>query len=304
MTSIQANLLILYFQFQHFISPPARTLDLAKERSNMEALSKMFKPLTQLKNTPIDIKGVSGEWITPQHVTNGRVLLYLHGGYYLIGSIQSHRNLAGNIAANASARALILAYRLAPENPFPAGLEDAITAYSWLLEQDTRSGQIFLAGDSAGGGLVLATLLALRERGIHLPAGAVCLSPVTDVTKSGESWKTNAKKELVLNPYLFEQISPLYLRDISPYDPLASPLFGDLHGLPPLLIQVGSDEALLSDSMSLAERAREAGVDVTLEVWPRMQHVWQFTASFMPEGRQAIKKIGEFINIIYQKSAL
>jgi acetyl esterase/lipase len=299
MTSIQGNLLRLYFQFQRFVSPPPRKLDLAKERADIDALSKMFKPLTELKINPVDINGVPGEWITPQQVTNGRVILYLHGGYYLIGSIQSHRNLAGNIASASQARALIIAYGLAPEHPFPAGLEDAITAYSWLLAQGTRPDQIFLAGDSAGGGLVLSTLLALRQRGIPLPAGAVCLSPATDLTKSGESWKTNAKKELVVNPYIAEQIQPLYLRDISPRDPLASPLFADLQGLPPLLIQVGSSEVLLSDSTSFAKRAQEAGVDVTLQVWPQMYHVWQFTASFMPEARQAIEKIGEFINKVY-----
>jgi epsilon-lactone hydrolase len=302
MTSIQGNLLRLYFQFQRFVSPPSRKLDLAKERADLDALSKMFKPLTELKNIPVDINGVPGEWITPQHVMNGRVILYLHGGYYLSGSIQSHRNLAGNIASAAQARALIIAYRLAPEHPFPAGLEDALTAYSWLLAQGTPPDQIFLAGDSAGGGLVLSTLLAMRQRGIPLPAGAVCLSPATDLTKSGESWKTNAKKELVVNPYIADQITPLYLRDVSPRDPLASPLFADLQGLPPLLIQVGSAEVLLSDSMSFAIRAQEAGVEVTLEVWPQMSHVWQFTASFMPEARQAIEKIGEFINKVCSKS--
>ena len=302
MTSIQGNLLRLYFQFQRIVSPPSRKLDLAKERADLDALSKMFKPLTELKNIPVDINGVPGEWITPQHVMNGRVILYLHGGYYLSGSIQSHRNLAGNIASAAQARALIIAYRLAPEHPFPAGLEDALTAYSWLLAQGTRPDQIFLAGDSAGGGLVLSTLLAMRQRGIPLPAGAVCLSPATDLTKSGESWKTNAKKELVVNPYIADQITPLYLRDVSPRDPLASPLFADLQGLPPLLIQVGSSEVLLSDSTSFAKRAQEAGVEVTLEVWPHMSHVWQFTASFMPEARQAIEKIGEFINKVCSKS--
>jgi len=301
MTSIQGNLLRLYFQFQRFVSPPSRKLDLVRERADIDSLSKMFKPLAELKNTPVDINGVPGEWITPQHVTDGRVILYLHGGYYLIGSIQSHRNLAGNIASAAQARALIIAYRLAPEHPFPAGLEDALTAYSWLMAQGTRPDQIFLAGDSAGGGLVLSSLLAMRQRGIPLPAGAVCLSPATDLTKSGESWKTKAKVELVVNPYIADQIPPLYLRDISPNDPRVSPLFADLQGLPPLLIQVGSAEVLLSDSMSFAKRAQEAGVEVTLEVWPHMSHVWQFTASFMPEACQAIEKIGEFINKVYSR---
>jgi len=274
---------------------------LEKERSGFEAFAKLFKPLDKLKNTAVDVNGVPGEWVTPLLVTNGRVILYLHGGYYMIGSIQSHRNLAGNIANAAQARALIIDYRLAPEHPFPAALDDALIAYLWLLAQGIRPDQIFLVGDSAGGGLVLSTLLALRERGKPLPAAAICLSPATDLTLSGESWKFNAKKELIVTRYIGEQVQTMYLGGINPRDPLASPLFGDLHGLPPLLVQVGSDEVLLSDSTSFAERARSAGVDVTLEVWPRMQHVWQFTASFVPEARKAIDRIGEFIKNASQK---
>lgn len=298
MVSIQMNLLILYMKLQHFLSPPISEVNLEKERSGFEAFAKLFKPLAELKSTAVDVNGVPGEWITPQNVINGRVILYLHGGYYMIGSIQSHRNLAGNIANAAQARALIINYRLAPEHPFPAGLDDALNAYNWLLEQGTQPSRIVLAGDSAGGGLVLATLLALRERGNPLPAAAICLSPATDLTLSGESWKFNAKKELIVTSKISEQVQSLYLGGINPHDPLVSPLFGDLHGLPPLLIQVGSDEVLLSDSTSFAERARAAGVDVTLEVWPGMQHVWQFTASFVPEARRAIVKIGEFINVV------
>jgi len=298
MVSIQMSLLKLYIQFQHVMSPSISELDLKKERNGFEAFAKLFKPLAELKNTAVDVNGVPGEWITPPQVIDERVILYLHGGYYMVGSIQSHRNLAGNIANAAQARALIIDYRLAPEHPFPAGIDDALIAYLWLQDQGNRPDQIVLVGDSAGGGLVLAVLLALRERGKPLPAAAICLSPATDLTLSGESWKFNTKKELIVTPNIGEQIQSLYLGGINARNPLVSPLFGDLHGLPPLLIQVGSDEVLLSDSTSFAERARTAGVDVTLEVWPAMQHVWQFTASFVPEGRQAIVKIGEFINAV------
>lgn len=298
MVSIQMSLLKLYIQFQHFMSPPISELDLEKERNGFEAFAKLFKPLAELKNTAVDVNGVPGEWITPPQVMDERVILYLHGGYYMVGSIQSHRNLAGNIANAAQARALIIDYRLAPEHPFPAGIDDALIAYLWLQDQGNRPDQIVLVGDSAGGGLVLSVLLALRERGKPLPAAAICLSPATDLTLSGESWKFNAKKELVITRFIAEQVAPKYLGEIDPHNPLASPLYGNLHGLPPLLIQVGSDEVLLSDSTSFAERARTAGVDVTLEVWPGMPHVWQFTASFVPEARQAIVKIGEFINAV------
>jgi len=285
-------------KLQQFISPPIREVNLEKERSGFEAFAKLFKPLAELKSTTVDVNGVPGEWITSAQVIGERTILYLHGGYYMIGSIQSHRNLAGNIAAAAQARVLIIAYRLAPEHPFPAGLDDALNAYNWLLEQGTQPSQIVLVGDSAGGGLVLSVLLALREQGKPLPAAAICLSPATDLTLGGESWKFNAKKELVITRFIAEQVAPKYLGEIDPHNPLASPLYGNLHGLPPLLIQVGSDEVLLSDSTSFAERARAAGVDVRLQVWPGMQHVWQFTASFVPEARQAIVKIGEFINAV------
>jgi monoterpene epsilon-lactone hydrolase len=295
MASIQWRLIILYFHIQHIISPPHKEIDIFKERADVEKLAKLFKPLGKFEIEKVSAKGVNAEWLTPEKVEGGRVILYLHGGYYLIGSINSTRNLAGNIALAARGRSLIIDYRLAPECPFPAGLEDALTAYEWLLDQGIQQRQIVFAGDSAGGGLVLATLLALRMRNLPLPAGAVCLSPATDLSQSGESWKTNAKKEMVVNPRIVEQIKPLYLREVDLRDPLASPLFGDLHGLPPLLIQVGSDETLLCDATAFAQRAQESGVDVTLEVWPGMQHEWQMTASMVPEARAAIQKIGEFI---------
>jgi monoterpene epsilon-lactone hydrolase len=295
MASIQWRLLKLYFQVKRVISPQPKEITISTARADLENLTKLFKPLGKFEIVKVNANGVNGEWLIPNQAEGGQVILYLHGGYYLIGSIATARNLAGNIALAARRRCLIIDYRLAPECPFPAGLEDAQTAYSWLLAQGIQPQQIVFAGDSAGGGLVLATLLALRMQGLPQPAGAVCLSPATDLSLSGESWKANAKKELVLNPYVVEQIKPLYLREVDLRDPLVSPLFGDLCGLPPLLIQVGSDEALLSDSTNFAKLAIESGVDVTLEVWPGMQHVWQTTASMVPEARKAIQNIGEFI---------
>jgi monoterpene epsilon-lactone hydrolase len=181
MASVQLHLLNLYLRSQRVISPPARNIDLDKERANLDSFSEMFKPLAPLEHTPEDVDGVVGEWIIPRLVTGGRVILYLHGGYYMAGSVKSHRNLAGNIAIAAQARALILGYCLAPENPFPTALNNALTAYSWLMAQGVSPNQIFLAGDSAGGGLALSLLLSLREERKALPAGAVCLSPATDL---------------------------------------------------------------------------------------------------------------------------
>ncbi len=295
MTSIQGQLLKLYFKAHLLISPFPKTLDVNKERAEMDAMAKLFKPLAEIKCTQAGIPGIPAEWITPPIVEKGRSILYLHGGYFISGSIESHRHLAGSIAHAARARALIIEYRLAPEHRFPADVEDAVTAYEWMLEQGSEPGQVFLAGDSAGGGLVLSCLLALKERGLPSPAGGVCLSPAADLTFSGESWKNNLKKELIVNPYTAEKLQSIYLGDADARNPLASPVFGDLRGLPPILIQVGSDELLLSDAQMFAESARQAGVEVRLEVWPGMQHVWQYAASRLPEGRQAIEKIGDFI---------
>jgi monoterpene epsilon-lactone hydrolase len=304
MTSIQGHLIKLYMRYVRLTHPSAKEFNLVKERAEMEGMAKMFKPLAAWRCEPVNANGVPAEWITPQQVMNGRTILYLHGGYYLMGSIRTHHNLAGNIATAAQARALIIDYRLAPEHPFPAGLEDSVTAYQWLITQGINAAQIYLVGDSAGGGLVLSSLLALRGRGIAIPAGAVCLSPVTNVTMSDESWKSNGKKELVLSRYIAEKVPSLYLRDHDPRDPLASPIYGELSGLPPLLIQVGSDEVLLSHSTSLAERALHAGVDVRLEIWPGMFHVWQYTASMVPEARHAIEKIAEFIQTASEEKGI
>jgi acetyl esterase/lipase len=295
MTSIQGQLLKLYFKVHLLFTPFPKILDIKKERADMDAMAKLFKPLAEINCTRADIQGVPAEWITPPVVDKDRGILYLHGGYFISGSIESHRHLAGSIAYAAQAKALIIEYRLAPEHRFPAGMEDALVAYQWMLAQGYEPSQIFLAGDSAGGGLVLSTLLALKERSLPLPAGGVCLSPATDLTFSGESWKKNLKKELIVNPYTADKLQSIYLGDVDARNPLASPLFGDLQGLPPIMIQVGSDEMLLSDAQVFAERAKQAGVEVRLEVWPGMQHVWQYAASRLPEGRKAIDRIGEFI---------
>ncbi len=295
MLSWQIRLLKLYFRGQRFFSPPGGELNVLKEREELESLTKSFKPLGKIDCTPALAGGVPAEWITPAGITAGRSILYFHGGSYVTGSLDSHRSLAANIAAAAGARALLVDYRLAPEHPYPAALEDALAAYRWLSANGAPAERIFLAGDSAGGGLALALLLALRAAGDPLPAAAVCISPLTDMAFTGESIKSKADVDLILDFNKEAQFTKMYLGDTNPRDPLASPLYADLRGLPRLLIQVGSDEILLSDSTRLAEKARAAGVDVTLEVWEGMQHVWHFAASLIPEGRNAIRRIGEFI---------
>jgi len=270
-------------------------LDVGKSRAEIEALAANFKTKTELACTPIEINKVPAEWIIPPKASEDSVMLYLHGGSYNSGSINSHRSLVANLANSAKARALIIDYRLAPEYPFPAAVEDTIAAYRWLLENQYTPDQIVVAGDSCGGGLVLSLLINLRDANEQMPAAAVCLSPWTDLTCTGESWETNANKDIMLDPGAALESALLYLGDSDPRTPLASPLYADLKDLPPILIQVGSDEVILSDSVLFAKKARAAKVEIRLEVWEEMQHEWHFAANFLPEGRQAIDRIGEFI---------
>jgi monoterpene epsilon-lactone hydrolase len=297
--SWQARLLKSYMIINRRISPHPSGLDVARERAAVESMTRMFKPIGALQCDPVSANGVPAEWIIPQGLQSGRVILYLHGGSFNAGSIASHRSLAGNIALAARSRSLLIDYRLAPEHPFPAALEDTVAAYEWLLLEGCAPGQIALAGDSAGGNLALALLLFLRDHGRPMPAAAVCLSPVPDLTYSSESWVFNLKNDILFNEPMERQSVEIYLAGADPRTPLASPYFADLRGLPRLLIQVGSHEVCLSDSMRFAEKARRAGVEVTLEVWPGMQHVWQFAARLMPESRQAITRIGEFLEAAF-----
>ena len=295
MLSWQARVLKAYLHIKRLVSPTRGKLDVQKERVELEALAAMFKPPANIHRTTIVANDVPSEWIAPVNLSTERILLYLHGGSYNAGSINSHRSMVANLAAAANARAMIIDYRLAPEHPYPAALEDAIAAYQWLMDNMHPSSQIAVIGDSAGGGLALALLIHLRDEGIPLPGMAICISPWTDLSGSGESMRTNAKTDIILDAQNLAKSAAIYLGNTDPCDPLASPVYANLNGLPRLLIHVGSDEILLSDSTVLAMRARAAGVDVTLEVWEHMQHVWHFAASFVPESRQAIARIGEFV---------
>jgi epsilon-lactone hydrolase len=239
---------------------------------------------------------VKAEWVIPPGADTERVLLYFHGGGYVMGSINTHRAMVARMARAAGARALMIDYRLAPERPFPAAVEDATAAYRWLLDQGRPPQKIALAGDSAGGGLTLATLLALRDAQTPLPACAVPISPWTDVEGTGASVKTKASRDPMVRDADLLRYGGLYGRNTDLRNPLVSPLYGDYRGLPPLLIQVGEAEILLDDSTRVAERARQAGVQVDLEVWDEMVHVWHVFAKLLPEGRQAIEKMGAYVS--------
>jgi len=194
-------------------------------------------------------------------------------------------------------RALSVDYRLAPENPFPAAINDGVAAYRWLRGQGIPARSIVIAGDSAGGGLTLATLLAIKEAGDELPAGGVCMSPVTDHTKGGESMRSKVDVDRMVHPTSSTAYSQMYLAGEDARTPLASPLYADLKGLPPLLILVGTWEVLLDDSTRFPEKARAAGISVDLEVWDEMIHIWPSFAAILPEGRQAIERMGGFIKV-------
>jgi acetyl esterase/lipase len=233
---------------------------------------------------------VPAEWIVAPGAAEDRYVLYLHGGGYVMGSINTHREMVSRISRAAGVRALALDYRLAPESPFPAAVDDATGAYRWLLAQGAKP-----AGDSAGGGLTLATLVAIRDAKLPVPAAGVCLSPWADMEGVGASMTSKAKEDPIVQKEMLLGMAKLYLGGADPKTPLAAPLHADLRGLPPLLIQVGSAETLLDDSTRVAERAKAAGVKVDLEVWSEMIHVWQLFAPILPEGQEAIAKIGKFI---------
>jgi monoterpene epsilon-lactone hydrolase len=224
-----------------------------------------------------------------------RTLLYLHGGGYYFCSPQTHRTITVGLAERADARVLVPDYRLAPEHRFPAAVEDAVAAYRRLVADGTPAQRIVIGGDSAGGGLALATLLSLRDAGDPLPAGAVLFSPWTDLAATGASILANDKSDAMFRGPRIAQFARLYLGETAPTNPLASPLYADLKGLPPLFIQASDSEVLLDDSTRLADKATKAGVSVSFTTWHRLPHVWQFFAPFLPEGRAALGDAAQFM---------
>jgi monoterpene epsilon-lactone hydrolase len=252
--------------------------------------------------SPAQIGGVPCEWVEGTGAATA-VLLYLHGGGYFGCSAESHRPITAAFARQGF-RVLAPNYRLAPENPFPAAVNDAVAAYRGLLGAGYSPAQILVAGDSAGGGLALSLLLELRDRGNPLPRGAALFSPWTDLAATGESILTNAKRCAMFHGPDIGISARYYLGEMDPRNPLASPLYADLAGLPPLLIHVGADEVLRDDSTRLAERARAAGVRVELKVWPVVPHAWQLAPHRIPEARQSLRESAEFLGKLAAPGAL
>jgi len=244
----------------------------------------------------VDAGGVPAEWVTAAGVESGRVILYVHGGAYAIGSLNTHRPLVARLSAAARARVLNVDYRLAPEHPYPAAVEDAVAAYRWLLSEGVDPASIAISGDSAGGGLALATLLALRDAGDPMPAAAVPISPWADLEGTGESITTRAEVDLMCTAEGLKEMADWYAGGQDLRQPYVSPIYGEMSGLPPLLIHVGDAEILRDDAVRVAERARAAGVDVTLEVWDDMPHVWHAFAGLLPEADEGIARIGSWLD--------
>jgi len=270
-------------------------------RAALDQLASIAPLPKDAKLENIDVGGIPAAWVSTPEVVKDKVILYLHGGGYIEGSITSHKDLAQRISRVSKAKVLLLDYRLAPEHPFPAALEDSTRAYRWLVDTEGYLSQnIVIAGDSAGGGLTVATLVKLRDEGMTLPAAAVCLSPWTDLTLAGNSMKEKVHEDPFITPDNIMFFARLYLGQTDPKNPYASPLYANLKDLPPLCIQVGTAEVLLDDAIRLATRAKEVGVEVQLDIWEDMIHVFQAFGVLAPESQEGIEKIGEFIKKIFK----
>jgi phosphinothricin tripeptide acetyl hydrolase len=276
--------------------PAMKDKSIQEVRAQMEEWVGSFPLPEGITVEAVDAGGVPGEWVRAPGTRDDAVFLYLHGGGYVLGSPATGRHLAAAFSEAMAASILSLDYRLAPEHPFPAAVDDGAAGYRWLVGQGIPPGRIAVGGDSAGGGLTVATLLALRDAGDPVPAAGICISPWADLTCSADSYKTKSGADPIVIHEDILWMASLYLGDQDPKTPLISPVFADLKGLPPLLIQVGSEEVLLDDSIGLDRRAREAGVDSTLEVWDDMIHVWHLFFQMLKEGRDAISRIGEYFN--------
>jgi len=273
--------------------PYAPEKSIAELRAESDA--RASEPLPEgATHAAVDADGISAEWIEAPGAARERVFLFIHGGGYYRGSVASTRATAARISAATGASVLSTSYRLAPENPFPAAIDDVHCAYRWLLTQGADPARLVVGGISAGGGLTLSLLLKLKDSGDPLPAGAVPMSAWTDMTQTAETMHSKAAEDPSISKIYLDRMSAYYLDGADPKTPLASPLFGDLSGLPPLLIQVGTAETLLDDSRRFAERAEAAGVEVTYEPWQDMIHGWHGSAATLPEAREAIDSIGAF----------
>ena len=279
--------------------PPAS--DIAQMRVDLDARGKAFGLPADVTVQPVTANGVRAEWTSTPEASQGGAILYLHGGGYVVGSLDSHRHLAAEAGRASGVRTLAIDYRLAPEHPFPAPIEDTLAAYRYLLDSGLKPNRIALAGDSAGGGLVVAALLAIREAGLPLPACGWCISPWVDMQALGHSFTDRSESDPTVQRATILMMAEWYLGGADPCHPHAAPIHGDLAGLPPLLIQVGAAETLLDDSLALARKAGAADVVVDLQIWPEMIHIWHLYFTVLSAGRRAIEIGGAFVRNSIQR---
>lgn len=287
-------------EFEEFLkqiasAKPKSEMTIQEARASFEKMMDEFPPSDEVVLEPFDLPGVSAIDAIAPASSNEHFALFFHGGGYNAGSAKSHSDLMGRISNGTRIQVIGIDYRLAPEHPFPAAVDDAITSYTQLLEKGVDPDKIFLIGSSAGGGLVIALLSSLINSKLRSPRAAAVISPWVDLTLTSPSLRQNEGKDF-LTPDRLKASVEMYLKGKDPKDPLASPLFGDLRGFPPLMIHVGSSEILIDDATKLAEKAKEAGVDVTLEVFDEMVHAWHTFARKLPEGVEAIDKLTAWLN--------
>lgn len=273
------------------VEPPVEVL-----RRNMERLA--FQAAEDIKTEVLRVAGCEAEWVRAPDCQSDRAVLYLHGGGYVLGSINTHRSLAGEISRAAEAAVLLIQYRLAPEYSFPAAVDDGVAALAWLHDHGIAREKTAIAGDSAGGGLVLATLLAAGDKNVALPAAAVAISPWSDLSCTNPSYESQAAVDPIVTSHGLRRMADFYLAGGDVRHPYASPNFANpsrLGSLPPLLIHVGRDEILLDDALAFDASARAAGADCTLEIWDNMVHVWHAFHPLLDEGKQGIARVGAFL---------
>jgi len=272
-----------------------RSPDYRQRRKDIDARGLEYGVAADVVVEPVSVGDLRAEWLSTPGADHSSAILYLHGGGYVIGSLDSHRHLVAEAGRAAASWALSLDYRLAPEHPFPAAVEDALAAYRFLLARGIRPGKIAIGGDSAGGGLVVAAMLAIRDAGLAQPACGWCISPWVDMEASGESMDTKAAEDPTVQKAGILDMARMYLNGADPRLPLAAPIYADLRGLAPLLIQVGAAETLLDDATRLAKGAGAADVRVDLQIWPEMIHVWHLFHPELSAGRRAVEEGGAWV---------
>jgi len=273
-----------------------KTASMAQVRASYTAFQAQQPSPEGVQFEEVNMGGVPATLVQPAGQTSDIVLVYIHGGAYIVGEPAGYRGIGGNYAKLLGARVYIPDYRLAPEHPFPAAIDDGLRAYEWLLEQGIPANKIAFAGESAGGAMVVSVMVAAKQRGLPLPAAGVAISPWANLEHTGASMTNREGLDPLNTKPLLDLLARTFLAGELPNHPLASPVFADVTGLPPILVQIGENELMLSDAIRLASHLAENRVRVNLEVWPQMPHAWHFFQSFLPEGERALRESARFIS--------